>query len=119
MIPQHVPPSRRRYEASHPTLSVRLSAEDKKRILNIARKSKRSISQIIKEALGLMTKDTDEIYENGYDNGFDDGWEEGSIMKLPCMKCRKEMELDIHDVKIKEAIKKAFITWHHVECPGN
>ena len=79
---KRVPPSRLRYEASHPVVSFRISKEDRDMLADICRKSNKSLARVVKEALGKIKLEVDSAYKKGYEKGF------GRI-KLYCKDCEK------------------------------
>ena len=114
MTRKHVPPSRLRYEKSHPTLSIRLSLKDKEIVLKIAQKSGKNISQILQEGLRLVETKTDGAYRIGYKEGRKAGW---GRFEAPCSNCGRPMEFDIKSSEnVRDCLLAAFSNWYHTDC---
>jgi predicted RNA-binding Zn-ribbon protein involved in translation (DUF1610 family) len=60
------PPSRLRYEASHPTVTVRLSAEVHERLLKLRQTTGKSVADILREAVGVQEASAGSAYDRGY-----------------------------------------------------
>jgi len=60
------PPSRVRYEGSHPVLSVRVPKELADQLREIRRQSGKTLGDIIREALGAQEPSTKGAYATGY-----------------------------------------------------
>ena len=61
-----VPPSRVRYEAANPTVSVRISQELKQELEDLKITTGMSMADIFKAGLDKIQPDAEEIYERGY-----------------------------------------------------
>ena len=62
----HLPPSRLRYEAAHPTITIRVSRQDYERLTYIRRTTGKSFAGIFKEAARIQQASA----WNAYDQGF-------------------------------------------------
>ncbi len=62
----HVPPSRLRYEESHPTISFRLRRNLREQLKATLEKSEHSFADFVKEALGVKERTVGAAYNNGY-----------------------------------------------------
>ena len=73
---RHYPPSRLRYDQSHPTISVRVDRELFDRLQDLKGHSGKSIGDILREALGVQAPATRKAYDRGYKKGTLDaeGW---------------------------------------------
>ncbi len=107
---RHVPPSRIRYEQSHPVVSLRVTVEQKRKLDSIRKKAGQSRATILKEGLGLIEATVGEAYTRGYR----DGW---GRFETPCKKCGKPMKFDIKaEPDAKASLIEAFGTWSHTNC---
>lgn len=66
------PPSRIRYEKSHPVVSARLNMEDYKRLKEILRTEGKSFAQFLKEIINKADVEHVKTYERGYREGVED-----------------------------------------------
>jgi hypothetical protein len=64
------PPSRQRYEETHPVIAIRVDKETGQKIRDIREKSGKSYAEIIKQSLGVQSRSTEESYRRGYRNGY-------------------------------------------------
>lgn len=116
------PPSRKRYDTSHPVISLRTDEEIRNGLREAKEKKGMSRVDVLKVGLGL-TKLTIRAEEEIRRQAYDEGWEKGiqEAMELyavpyPCSKCGKEMTVETDEEK--KAIRK-FLTssgWHHGDC---
>ena len=70
------PPSRVRYEAAHPTVSVRVSRALRNKLEEIKALTGKSNAEIVRETLEAQTR-VDEAYDRGFGDGLKRGEEEG------------------------------------------
>ena len=70
------PPSRVRYEAAHPTVSVRVSRALRDKLEEIKALTGKSNAEIVRETLEAQIK-VDEAYHRGFGDGLKRGEEEG------------------------------------------
>ena len=59
-------PSRQRYDAKNPVLSIRLTADLRAAIDDLRSKGDISIADILRAGLGLMSPPVEEAYTNGF-----------------------------------------------------
>lgn len=71
------PPSRIRYEETHPVISVRLSMDDYRRFKKMKEERGVSWAQLLREMLIGNLRCYREGFERGYQRGFEDGLKEG------------------------------------------
>ncbi len=116
------PPSRIRYEQSHPTVSGRVSREFYDRLL-MARKDGRSFADVLKLGLGKVERATgrrEEARKEGYDDGYKKGYAEAErVFKVTyhCSNCMRLMV--IRSPSEREAVDQYMREngWQHDECP--
>ena len=63
------PPSRIRYEQTHPVIAIRVDKETAERLRALAEESGKSLATLIKENLDLQEGDYTEAWSKGYDEG--------------------------------------------------
>ena len=83
------PPSRIRYERSHPVVSARLSMEDYRKLMELKRRRGVSLAQLIREVIGTAKADFDWFYRIGYEKGYEDGLKKGKAEVLAELLLRK------------------------------
>jgi len=73
------PPSRIRYERSHPVISIRVSMNYYRRLRELKERRGISWAQLIREILADADKSYREGYDAGYQEGYRDGYRKGRI----------------------------------------
>ena len=117
---RHKPPSRIRYEQTHPTVSTRVDKELYDKLKEIKDTEGKSFADILKEALGIQKRSTQGAYDRGYKAGCANGLTEGREFSLGnCSRCGKALDWDLNretDVELlTKAVNKA--RYIHSECP--
>ena len=112
---RRIPPSRRRYEEAHPTVSARLSRGLYNRLKTLQSESGKSLADIIKEALGAQKPSA----KNSYRNGFDKGWREAETryrVDYRCYNCSEP--LTVTDDNERRAVSQYMRDhrWVHTTC---
>lgn len=77
MAKRTVAPSRRRYEAAHPSLTVRVPTAVKARVAELAKAEGLSVSEWVQAVAAGHEADPAEAYRRGHDEGFAKGREGG------------------------------------------
>ena len=77
MAKRKVPPARLRYEAAHPSLTVRVPAAVKARIGELAKAEGLSVSEWVQAVAAEHQTDPAEAYRRGHDEGYAKGREAG------------------------------------------
>ena len=114
------PPSRVRYEGSHPTVSCRISKDEydllKQRLEDLGGVS---FAAFVKEALGLLQlkmPDIKEIKEQAYNEGYEQATEDCQVWYY-CNVCGKRMDMepnsDSHKAMIRCMKERG---WAHKSC---
>ena len=108
---RHKPPSRIRYEKSHPTVSFRIKKEYYDKMKKLLDQKGQSIADFFKEALGIQ----EESYQQPYDKGYEDAKKKYAV-RFRCSICNEWTEIDTD--KEKEKARKAMESggWYHTEC---
>jgi len=63
----HKPPSKIRYDESHPTVSVRVTRELYDQLKELREESGKSLGDILREALKLQAPSVKKAYQRGYE----------------------------------------------------
>ena len=103
------PPSRIRYEQSHPTIACRASRELYDELNKVRVNSGKSFADILKEGLGKQEATVGEAYKRGYAEGSQDG-KRNALSGLPlghCSICGKGLVWDLNSAEDKRLILKA------------
>ena len=106
------PPSRIRYEQTHPVIAIRVDKETAERLKDLARESGKSLATLIKENLDLQ----EDEYTEAWSKGYDEGTKEHQIWYY-CSVCQKRL-----DVEPNSDSHKAMISymrehgWGHSTC---
>jgi hypothetical protein len=69
----HVPPSRLRYEAAHPTVAVHCDLETKARLIALRDVAGLSLGELVKQALELLERDVESARRDGFNKGLLEG----------------------------------------------
>ena len=115
----HKPPARVRYEKSHPTVSFRLSRDEygllKQRLEDLGGVS---FAEFVKQSLGLIQPDIDEIKLASWEEGYDKAEKEHQIWYF-CAVCRERIDMspnsDSHRAMIGFMKEHG---WGHASCHG-
>ncbi len=129
---RQVPPSRLRYEASHPTATVRVARELHNELKRLRETAGLSMAEVLKVGLEKAQASTQKTYEKGfkagkkagrqtgYRSGKSDGFEvatEKYAVSYYCARCRYR-HLTITTDKEKEAAANLMYEagWHNPDC---
>lgn len=106
-----VPPSRLRYEASHPTISIRVDRGLYDELQSIKQKGDKSFADILREGLGIQQATVGESYERGFADA-----KERYVVRYTCSTCGELIELT--SMKAKEFAAAAMTEggWGHADC---
>lgn len=115
-----ISPSKKRYDARHPTVSARLTAEQHAMLDDLVRKSGISMGEFIRRALTLEIKRENEIYWAGHRAGFSKAKEKYRV-RVWCNECGDPITvlgLDM-EIKVGNAVAREY-NWYHRGCkPAN
>jgi predicted CopG family antitoxin len=112
------PPSRIRYEESHPTISCRVAKEIYDRLQDIKKGEGRSFSDILKTGLGMLEAEAekeDKAYSEGYKKGYKKA-EQKFKVTYACSVCGKIMSLTSEEEKQAAGEYMKEQGWHYDEC---
>jgi len=100
-----VPPSRLRYEETHPTVTVRVSEEMREKLTELKEVHDLSLGDVLRHGLETAKPDLDKAYTQGLTEGYEDGYGEAKDeyeVIYWCSGCRRR-HLSINTVEEKEA----------------
>ena len=116
------PPSRVKYEESHPTVSCRVPRETYERLQAIKEKQGKSFADILRIGMGILkakAKKEGEVREEAYSEGYDDGYREAKQefkVTYPCSVCGKTITLNSEGEKEAASGYMEEYGWGHAEC---
>jgi hypothetical protein len=138
---RHVPPSRLRYEHTHPTIAVHCDVETKARLIALREATGLSLGALVKQALGVLEPDLRAARQSGFAAGLADGRRAGELagraagieegrkagytsavrryrITFPCPKCGKLMPVVVGSDQAADA-RAALVEseWEHTQCP--
>ncbi len=116
------PPSRVKYEHSHPTVSCRVSREVYDRLQKAKKREGGSFADILKIGLGIVeaqAKKERQVRKKARDEGYREGYAEAKQVyrvTYSCVVCGRSLTVSTREEK--EAIKKYMQEhrWRHQEC---
>lgn len=98
---KHKPPSRLRYEQSHPVISFRIKQDLHDRFKALLKSRNQNAAEFFKDVMDKQ--------QNAFSLG--------RLVTIPCSICGKPMNLDVNvSPGIKETLKEAFSKWCHASC---
>ena len=112
---RHVPPSRRRYEESHPTISVRVPRELHDRLVQLKQRSGKSVADVVREALDVQTPSVDQAYHRGHAKGFTTA-EQWYRVDYRCCVCGGTLTIEGKEDKEAAARLMREEGWAHRSC---
>jgi hypothetical protein len=133
----HQPPSRARYAALHPTIGIHVTLEERELLRTLSGSSGLSVTQLTKQALGILRADIEAVRKKGVIEGMrkgkaagrTEGYAEGRgdgyaaakaryAVVYPCAKCGGELVVRAGSASAIEAVRMLHDAgWGHVECP--
>jgi hypothetical protein len=119
----HKPPSRERYEKSHPTVSCRVPKELYDQLARTKNREGKSFTDILKLGLGEIEDKKEELKitrKNGFDEGYTKGYAEAESLYKVIYHCRKcNQVIAVTSDLQKESIDLYMSTkWGHSRCPA-
>ncbi len=105
-------PSQIRYLKLNPTITFRMKKEEKERIKQMANKSGKSVSQLVR----ITPLDLEENFSEAYDNAHSKGMNDRAIWCF-CWKCRQSIHIKPNSDDHKKIIEIMDGHLEHLECP--
>lgn len=117
------PPSRLRYEQTHPTISMRVGRELYDRLNAVRISEGKSWGDVWREGLKVQQRTANRAYNRGFDDGLERGRKEGEatarakyLVKYQCHRCGGWIELS-SDQEKRAAREHMEQVWVHSRCP--
>ena len=107
----HRPPSRERYDASHPVVSVRVSPELKTKLDEIRDQTGKSYGDVLREAADVQEESTGIAYEQGWHDA-----QEKYAVTCPCSVCGETIWVQSKAERRAIAGYMKELGWHHSGC---
>jgi len=112
MKKHHRPPSRVKYDNTHPIVSVRVEQELYKKLKNLQELSGKSVGDILREALKEQAPSAKKAHNLGYLKAM------GKYrVTYRCSRCGDSMDLSTDAERKAAAEYMREHGWHHGECP--
>lgn len=105
-------PSQIRYLKENPTITFRMKKKEKEKIKQMANKSGKSVSQLVRIAL----LDLEENFSKDYNNAYSKGMTDWSIWCF-CWKCKKSIYIKPKSDEHNKIIEKMNGYLQHLHCP--
>ncbi len=111
----HKPPSKIRYDQSHPTVSIRVNRELYDKLKELREQSGKSLGDILREAVKRQKPSTKEAYDLGCKAGYDDAKRKFTVT-YRCSVCGGIISLDT--VEERRAVSEYMREhgWSHSKC---
>ena len=105
------PPSKIKYDKSHPIISIRVSQDLKEQLDEIREMSGKSIGDILREAVGVQGVSIKNAWKRGVSQG------KGLYgVNYKCSVCGGNMLIESANAKKAAAIYMREHGWHHGDC---
>ncbi len=105
------PPSRIRYDAEHPTESVRVTRELYNQLDDLREKSGKSLGDILREAVKVQTPMTEKAYASGYQDA-----RRKYAVVYQCAVCGEDITITSEKEKQSAAGHMMEDEWRHSTC---
>ena len=112
---RHYPPSRRRYEQAHPTISVRVSRELYSQLKRLKERSGKSVGDVLREAVKAQAPSSGDAYNRGYRRGSKEA-EELYRVDYRCSGCGGTLPVTTVEEKQAAASCMRESGWAHGSC---
>jgi hypothetical protein len=110
-VKNHYPPSRIKYNQTHPTITVRVNAELASQLKEIKKTSGKSIGDILREAVGTQKRSTGQSYNIGYAEA-----KATYLVTFRCHKCNAILEVNSDECKKAAGTFLTEHGWSHQTC---
>lgn len=112
-------PSRIKYDKGHPTVSARLPAEKRVKLLLVLKKLGINLARLLTnlaDETEIKLRPPDEARKEGFRNGYAEAKKLYAVT-YPCGKCGKPITITNPETKAAVARYMVEHGWHHNECP--
>ena len=112
---KHYPPSRLRYDQSHPTISVRVDRQMYDRLQTLKEQSGKSLGDVLREALGTQVPSAKNAHNRGYKKGLSEA-EDRYRVRYRCSVCGGILTITSTEGKAAAARLMREAGWAHSRC---
>ena len=112
---KHIPPSRKRYEETHPVIAIRVDKALYDKVKDIKEANDISFADILKQGLGMQKAEA----ESAFSKGRDAGQREGRKFELGiCDICKKPLYWDLNREGDRQLLERAVnkMRYFHMNC---
>ena len=119
---KHIPPSRVRYEKSHPVVSCRVKISERDRIEVVKQADGKSNTDILLLGLELaepQVKKAEQLKKQALDDGYKKGFAAAKaryVVNYPCSVCGKMISATSANEKVVMSEHMQELKWAHGEC---
>ena len=111
----HKPPSKIKYDQSHPTVSVRVTQELYDQLKDLRERGGQSLGDILRQAVKQQKPSTTRAYNQGYSQGYNDAKREFAV-DYKCSVCGGNMTITSEQEKKTVAKYMREHGWSHSRC---
>ena len=116
---RRIPPSRQRYEGSHPTVTVRVDRALYDELKTLKERTGHSFADILKIGLDKLQVNEEKIHARGFMEGLNFG-KEAFEVKYRCARCRRLHMSITTDVEKRAAAELMYRAgWQAHSCPDS
>lgn len=113
---KHVPPSRRRYEETHPTVTLRVDQALYNQLKSLKEATGQSVADVLRIGLGKAQAVAEQAYTQGAEFGYEEAREEFEVTYW-CSGCQqRHMSASTHEQKEAAANLLYRAGWHDPAC---
>ena len=113
-------PSKIKYEKENPAITFRMKEDEKIKIKMMAKRSGKSVSELVRMALLDLEKDFTEFYEKvsseRHTRGYVEGMNKNAIW-VYCYRCQKSLYIDPNSENHRKIIEITTGMFKHDQCP--
>ena len=108
---KHQPPSKIKYNQTHPTVSIRVSQDLYDQLKDLREKSGKSLGDILRESLGKQAPSTKKAFQRGFDKA-----RRQFVVTYRCSVCGGPLEVTTDEEKKEVAMYMRSANWAHTSC---
>ena len=117
----HQPPSKLKYAENHPSMTIHVTKEEYKDIVEMAINNDKSMNQLVKEAVGLIRrtwKEQQYFFNEGSESGYEEAIKDFS-RNFKCSRSGRPLEIkpnledQLYQWLVKESAK---VGWYYTAC---
>jgi len=113
------PPARARYAERHPAITVHLpDRETHARLIELRDRTGLSLGQLVRQTLGVVEKDIEDVYCHAWEEGEREGWSQAEAhyrLAVACTVCHEPLEVTSGS-PAAQAAASALAGWRHARC---